>query len=147
MQQIELEDLALWAKDIAGLVSEGRQVTIAVSGRSMRPFIEHKLDKVVLVKAETVNKGDVVLAHTVERGCVLHRVASINNGRCTLRGDGNLDTEHCETGDVIAKVSAVIRKAHRFDVDGRVWRAYSFLWMKLLPLRRYLLALYRLCKR
>lgn len=147
MRQIELEDLSLWAKDVASLVGEGREVTITVSGRSMRPFIEHKRDKVVLVRAGAARKGDVVLARTAEKGYVLHRVAATDNGRCVLRGDGNLDTEHCCADDIVAKVSAVIRKTRRFDVDGKVWRTYSFVWMRLLPLRRYLLALHRLCKR
>ena len=58
--------------------------------------------------------------------------------------DGNLDVEHCKSCNVLAKVSVVIRKRHKYDVNGLIWRVYSFLWTNLLPVRRYLLALYRI---
>ena len=63
----------------------------------------------------------------------------------TLLGDGNLRTEHCKTEDIRASVEGFYRKGkEKLDrTDGKKWRAYSFIWMKLRPLRRYLLAFYR----
>ncbi len=144
MPQIKSVNNSVLIPEISRLVDEGRPVTLTVNGRSMRPFIEHGRDKVVLVRAELVRSGDVVLADTVEKSYVLHRVIEVDNGVCVLSGDGNLDVEHCKLCNVLAKVSVVIRKRHKYDVNGLIWRAYSFLWTKLLPVRRYLLALYRI---
>ena len=46
-----------------------------------------------------------------------------------------------ELGDVRAKAIGFYRKGHqRLDpTDGLKWRAYSWLWTRLFPLRRYLL--------
>lgn len=135
--------------EIVRLINEGHSVTLRVKGRSMRPFLEDGRDKVVLAKPECVEVGDVVLADTVEKGYVIHRLAAFDKqtGWCVLRGDGNLDFENCDINDVLAKVVAFVRKndASGISVDSRRWRLYSWIWMRLLPVRRYLLAFYRIC--
>lgn len=147
MQVVNFDNREL-VPEIVKLINEGHTVTLRVGGRSMRPFLEDGRDKVVLSKPECVEVGDVVLADTDEKGYVIHRVTAFDKqtGRCVLRGDGNLDLETCDINGVLAKVVAFVRKnnASSISVDSRRWRLYSWIWMRLLPLRRYLLAFYRI---
>jgi hypothetical protein len=73
---------------------------------------------------------------------VLHRIVAIDSeGNVTMRGDGNLNAEHCHLRDIRAKATAFFRKGREKPdkTSGRKWRIYSWWWTRLLPIRRYLL--------
>ena len=127
------------------LLDEGHTVTLPLRGYSMRPFLENMRDKALLQKPTDIRIGDAVLAEIGPRHYVLHRIVDIQGQHVTLRGDGNLNTEHCLLSDVKATAIGFYRKG-RSTLDSTTsnkWRTYSWLWMRLLPLRRYLLAFYR----
>lgn len=147
MLQVKSFDNNILIPEVVRLLNEGHTVTMTVKGRSMRPFIENGRDKVLLTLPDDIKVGDVVLAKTEEKGYVIHRLTKLDeaSGQCVLRGDGNLDLEHCHTDEILAKVVEFIRKKQqkRYSVKGRTWRIYSWWWMRLLPIRRYLLGLHR----
>lgn len=127
------------------LLEEGHTVTLPLRGYSMRPFLEDMRDKALLQKPSDICVGDAVLAEIGPRHYVLHRIVDIQGQQVTLRGDGNLNTEHCLLNDIKATAIGFYRKG-RSSLDstkGRKWLIYSWFWMRLLPLRRYLLAFYR----
>lgn len=137
---------SVFLPQVAELIREGHSVTITARGYSMMPFIEHNRDLLIFSQAGDVHVGDVVLAEISKGVFVCHRVDALQGDRLTLRGDGNVfGTEHCTLLDVRARLSAVVRKGKRYNLDtSRAWRIYSCIWPRLLPVRRYLLALYRL---
>jgi len=131
----------IFLPQVVSLLKEGHTVTLPLRGRSMRPFLEDGRDKALLQLADAPQVGDAVLAEISKGHFVLHRIIRIEGDQVTLRGDGNLSDEHCLLGDVRAKAIGFYRKGHqRLDpTDGLKWRAYSWLWTRLFPLRRYLL--------
>ncbi len=148
MLQTRSLDNEILIPEIAKLIKEGHTVKMTVKGRSMRPFIEHERDKVVLAAPDNIKIGDVILAKTREKNYVIHRLTEMDThtGQCILRGDGNLDLEHCTIADIMAKVTEIIRtrKEHHYTVDCWQWKIYSWFWThQPLIARRYMLALYR----
>jgi len=151
MQQndIEIKEVqfpnALLLPEIVKMMDEGHTVTLRLRGFSMRPFLEDNRDKALLTKAKNPKVGDPVLAEIEPKHFVLHRIVAINGNEVTLRGDGNLGVEHCRLEDVKGSVIGFYRKGRaKMDrTDGWKWKTYSWFWMRLLPLRRYLLAFYR----
>jgi hypothetical protein len=131
--------------EIVKIMDEGHTVTLRLRGFSMRPFLEDNRDKALLVKAKDVHKGDAVLAEISPKHFVLHRIIKIEGDNITLRGDGNLGVEHCKMNDVKGFVLGFYRKGReKIDkTNGAKWRIYSFVWMHLYPIRRYLLGVYR----
>lgn len=131
--------------EIIKLLDEGHTVTLQLRGFSMRPFLEDNRDKALLTKATNFQVGDAVLAETAPRHYVLHRIVKIEGDNVTLRGDGNLGTEHCQRKDIKAFAIGFYRKgSKKLDkTNGWKWGTYSIVWMALLPVRRYLLAIYR----
>ena len=111
----------------------------------MRPFLENDRDKALLVKPTTIKVGDPVLAEITPRHFVLHRIDRIEGDNVTLRGDGNLGVEHCKKENIVGAVIGFYRKGRKeMDAtDAWKWKTYSFIWIRLLPLRRYLLGIYR----
>ena len=131
--------------DAVRLVQEGLAVTMLVKGHSMLPFILGGLESVVLTKPGTVRPGDVVLARLADGHFVLHRVMEVSPERVELMGDGNLyGREVCRPQDVLARADEVVGedgKHRRLDTPRMQRRAR--LWRRLLPVRRWILAVYR----
>lgn len=128
------------------LHEEGRKsVTFVVRGISMRPFLEHERDKVILVAPQPPTVGQVVLAEFHEKTYALHRIIKIDGNTITMRGDGNIlkQTETFTDDKIIGTAKAFIRKGKYIGTDSRKWRYYSALWHHLRPIRRVLLAIDR----
>lgn len=127
------------------LVNEGLAVTLLVKGRSMLPFILGGRESVVLKKPENVREGDVVLARIDGKRHVLHRVMAVSPGRVVLMGDGNIrGQEVCRPEDVLARADEVVGEDGRHRrLDSPAQRRKARLWRRLLPLRRYLLFIYK----
>ncbi|MBR2271978.1 MAG: S24/S26 family peptidase [Fibrobacter sp.] len=131
------------------LVNEGVEVIFPVNGRSMRPFIEGGRDSVLLVKPQDVKPMDVVLACVGENHYVVHRIISVDGERVTLMGDGNLQgREFCECKEIYAKVTHVVSpNGKRHALNTPFIHFVQKMWVKVLPLRKYLLKLYRVYMR
>ena len=129
---------------IEGLLKEGHAVTLRTKGYSMLPFIVGGRDKVVLQQAVSWQEGDIVLAHLPEGRYVLHRIYRLSEEKVILMGDGNLQaTECCKQSDIVGMAVQIIRDGRVVDcrAAGERWRAR--LWRWLLPLRRYIVWIYR----
>ncbi len=129
-------------------------VKIPLKGFSMRPFLESDRDVAVLVKPHApilyepvLVEADIEnpLTHQTEKRWILHRIIGIEGENLTLLGDGNLVPEHCKVSNIRASIKGFYRKG-RSEIDlisGRKWKFYSFFWIRLRPIRRYLLFFHR----
>lgn len=127
------------------LVNEGLRVTFPVKGYSMLPFIIGGKESVDLVKPENLQVGHVVLAWV--EGCryVVHRIIKIDGEQVVLMGDGNIaGVEHCRLDEVAALAINVVTPRGKHHDLYTPWRMKaSQLWWRLLPIRRWILAIYR----
>jgi len=139
-------DNKVFLPQLVQLVNEGHLATIIAKGNSMRPFVEDGRDKLIFGQYDEIRVGDVVLAEVTEGHFVCHRVEKMEKGLITTRGDGNVTgTEIFEASNVRAKVVKIVRKDRTYDLaTSKIWKCYSLIWPKLYPVRRYLLAIYRL---
>lgn len=128
------------------IVSDGVCVTFPVNGRSMLPFIVGGRESVVLEKVSSIAVGDIVLAFVENNRYVIHRVEKIDGDRITVMGDGNLlYGEHCRMEDVKARVTHVVdTRGRRHSVDVPWRKRAARLWVKLRPIRIWLLRFYKL---
>lgn len=121
------------------------RVVLPVRGTSMLPFIIGDVDSVELVKTQSVEVGDVILAWINGSRYVVHRVIKVDGDNVQLMGDGNLGgDEHCKISDVAAKAEYVISPSGRRAYLYSPWRVRaSRFWWKIKPVRRWILAIYR----
>lgn len=132
--------------EVARLIEEGHTVTIVVRGNSMNPFLVDRRDRIVLggFTTDDLQLGTAVLARDTTGRIVFHRIIHRNGEKLILQGDGNLaQTEETSTDQVMGLMTAAIRKEKRYPADGKVWKYYSYWWLKLTPIRRWLLAIFR----
>ena len=119
-----------------------KSVTFIVRGFSMRPFLEHERDKVILAPPREPKIGDVVLAEVREQTYALHRVIKIENGTYT-DFPGELYCARKDSPLIIGVADGFVRKGKAISTNSRKWRCYSAIWGALKPFRRILLAIYR----
>lgn len=113
---------------------EGKKVRIRVQGNSMLPFFRSDAAIVLRpVRPDDIRRGSVVLAEIPQGTFVVHRILHAEGDRITLMGDGNL-----------IGTETVVRDKIYGTVDcGTFHRAKARLWGWLLPVRKYLLPLFR----
>ena len=136
---------ALIIPEIAKIVSEGESVTLKTKGNSMLPFIIGEHDSVILTKVKDIKLYDIVLVEVNYNQYVLHRVIKISDNQLTLMGDGNIKGyEICSIEDVIATAVEVIGDVRKYNCRSEQHIRKAKIWRALLPIRRYLLAAYKL---
>lgn len=144
MQRLSLPNEVL-LPEVGKLLASGTCVTLRTKGNSMLPFIVGDRDCVTLEPVNNLHVGDIVLAHLSNGRYVLHRILSIKDKHITLMGDGNIaGREYCLISDICGKVKIILRNGKKaINPNTPFAQRKAFVWIKLLPVRRYLLAIYR----
>ena len=125
-------------EEVAALVAQGKDVIFTPKGNSMLPFIRGDRDSVRLSACVEPEEGDIILARHDGR-YILHRVIAVDEKTLLLMGDGNLQgTERVLRGDILGKVTAILRPNGRTVIPGK-----GRFWRSIKPLRRYILGIYR----
>lgn len=132
---------------VAELVKKGHTVTLPLKGYSMRPYLEDGRDKALLSSVpKTLHVGDVILAEIQPKRYALHRIIRIEGDIITMYGDGNFSPEYIEKHDVLAIALGFYRKGSEKlePVDTFSYEMYWKTWVKLRPIRRYLLLIWKM---
>lgn len=131
------------------ILNFGMGVKIAVTGRSMRPFLREGFDSVELYQGDlnTVSVGDIVIIQRDNKEYVMHRIIKKTSESFYIIGDaqcwveGPLSSKH-----ITAVVRAVWRDNRRINCSNFCWRFLSIAWIVMLPIRRIIFKAYRLVK-
>lgn len=132
--------------EVSRILSEGSSVVLSVRGFSMRPFLFGDRDSVVLLRKDSYEPGDMVLAQIAPERWVLHRLVEAGE-RVTLKGDGNLDgVEHCAMSDIVGYVTEIQRPGGgKVDTQTAFFARVSVLWRRSPRLfRRIILKILRM---
>ena len=109
---------------IADVVASGGSFDFIPGGTSMLPTLNGSSDVVTLCKAESVQKGDIILFKRDNGQFILHRVIAVSGDELTVRGDNVYGAESVMLTDVLAKVSRyTTAKGECTDVIGGLLRA------------------------
>lgn len=138
---------ALLLEEVEKMLADEQSVILKATGNSMLPFIVGGRDSVLIRRTSEVEPlqiGRIVLAHLPDSRYVLHRIVRICGTRVILMGDGNVrETENCRISDIAGVVTKIIRNNRDVDCDAKLERHKVKIWGRLLPIRRYLLYIYR----
>ena len=124
--------------------SRVQALPLVISGYSMTPFLLHGRDTVYLSRLERQPKrGDMLLYRRDSGAYILHRVVRVENGVCTMVGDAQTLLEPGIRRDqIIAIVTAADRKGKRQKPGCFWWEFFEKVWLGMIPLRPYAMALY-----
>ena len=130
-------------------IENGKSVRFRLKGNSMFPLLRNGKDTVILEKCPTdhLKPMDVVLFR-YRGNHVLHRIIKRNGNKLLIQGDGAIQVmEQCNVKDVVGKVTSICRPSGKTtSVESWRWKLYSFLWVKSVKFRPYLLKILHLFK-
>lgn len=132
---------------IVGLIEEGIDVTITVTGNSMRPMLTHRKDTVVLTKCDpfALKRGDLPLYKRDSGQYILHRIIKVHKDTYDMIGDHQYEVERgVKKGNVLCLVKGYTRKGKQHSCEEFKYKLYTFIWCLTVPFRRALLWLHRL---
>lgn len=129
------------------MLAEERRIEalpLVISGYSMTPFLIHGRDTVYLSRLERQpQRGDMLLYRRDNGAYILHRVVRVEGGLCTMVGDAQTLLEPGIRRDqIIALVTAVDRKGKRQKPGCFWWEFFEKVWLRMIPLRPGVMALY-----
>ena len=115
------------------MLLEGKSVRIAVNGESMLPFFRSGSTITLRPLQEgDIRKYNVVMADA-GHAFVVHRIIEVNEEDVLLFGDGNIKRgEHVKRQQIYGVVDC-----------SRIHIFFAKIWLWMLPIRRYPLAIFR----
>lgn len=130
--------------EVEKLLAEGMRVTLKVKGNSMLPFIRSVRDSVTLEAPDRISRGNIVLARIGKGRYVLHRIIGTKGNTVILMGDGNCHgTEQCLRSNICGRVITIVKPHKCISTGTSFMHMAGTVWRLLLPVRRWLLALYK----
>ncbi len=134
---MKLIDTKCYLDALSALTESGHTVSTAISGGSMLPFLAPGRDFAILKKpVSPLKKGDIVLFRRPDGSYILHRIRHIKKEGYYLIGDSQNITEGpVEKKQIVAVAVSVRRKGKLITPKSFVWKFYSVLWLRIIPLR------------
>lgn len=126
------------------LLEQADFVPLVISGGSMSPFLVHGRDTVYLSKADKpLKRGDMILYRRDSGRYILHRIYREEAGTYTLVGDAQTQPEPGIRPDqILARVCMVRRNGRLLKPGCFWWEFFEHIWIRLVPLRPRILAIY-----
>lgn len=136
---------AIMLGEVSRMLAEGRIVTISTKGNSMMPFIVGDRDSVELVRRDSYEPGEIVLAQIGKGHWVLHRLVAKEGEIAILHGDGNLTgNEKCRMSDIAGSVDRIICPGRDIDCRSERFARRSVIWnSQPYIIKRLFLAIFR----
>lgn len=122
---------------------KGESQVLVVTGHSMRPLLRHQRDKVIITSPQIQNPDvhDIVLFRRMNGKIVLHRILDITaQGDYIISGDAQTDQERVRKNQILAVVTAIIRKNRYISNEKKIYRWYVKVWTTCGILRRCFIA-------
>ena len=127
---------------IVGLINEGIDVTLTVTGNSMKPMLTTHRDSVVLSKCDPLDlkAGDIPLYQRENGKYILHRIVKVNPDTYDMAGDHQKDIERgVNKSQILCVVKGFTRNGKYHTVEEPLYLAYVFVWCAMLPLRGFVM--------
>ena len=151
----KIVDIYTYMPVLQDLLSQGKEVSITITGNSMSPFLVHGRDKIMISPPDGVwKKGDMAFFVRANGKYIMHRICRVEkNGDCFFIGDAQQYIEGpIAPEQIFGKITSVQRKGKWIGKEDFWWRFFERIWINIIPFRpfcRYVYAmlwrLKRLC--
>lgn len=144
-KQKKIVDTNTYMSVFRELLSEGREVSLTITGSSMSPFIVHGRDAILITPPDgTWKKGDMAFFQRDNGQYVMHRICRIeDDGNCFFIGDAQQIIEgSVRPEQIFGKITAVRRKGKWIQAGSFWWEFFEHIWLNIIPFRGFFVKLY-----
>ena len=129
---------------LRGIAEEGKVVSLRIAGSSMSPFLAHDRDYIYFTKPDReLKRGDMVFYQRLNGQYVMHRIWKKKEGAYYIVGDAQTEIEGpVRREQIFALIIKVKRKGKILQPGSFWWEFCEHIWIRLVPVRRQLMALY-----
>lgn len=129
---------------LRGLVEEGREVSLIISGSSMSPFLIHERDVICFKKPDRdLHRGDMVFYQRDSGQFVMHRILKVKPEGFYIIGDAQTEIEGPVRRDqIFALITKVKRKDKWIEPGDFWWEFFARVWLRMIPVRRMVMSVY-----
>ena len=130
---------------LRGLIEEGHQVSLLISGSSMSPFLIHHRDTIYFKKPDRELKvGDMVFYRRGNGKYIMHRIRRIRPEGFYMIGDAQWEIEGpLQREQIFGLITAVERKGKLIQPGDFWWEFFAKVWLRIIPLRRLIHRIYQ----
>ncbi|MGN0776139.1 MAG: S24/S26 family peptidase [Candidatus Ventricola sp.] len=132
-----LVDTAEYVGVLRGLVEEGHEVSMLVSGSSMSPFLIHLRDTIYFKQPDRpLRAGDIVFYQRDSGQYVMHRILRVRGDVYDIVGDAQTQIERGVRRNQIFAIITRVKRKGKFIAPGDFWWTFfARVWTKLIPFR------------
>ena len=129
---------------LRGIAEEGKVVSLRIAGSSMSPFLAHDRDYIYFTKPDReLKRGDMVFYQRLNGQYVMHRIWKKKEDGYYIVGDAQTEIEGpVRREQIFALIIKVKRKGRILRPGSFWWEFFEHIWIRLVPVRRPLTALY-----
>ena len=126
------------------IAEEGKMVSLRISGSSMAPFLAHDRDYIYFTKPDReLRRGDMVFYQRPGGRYVMQRIWKKKKEGYYIVGDAQTEIEGpVQREQIFALIKKVKRKNKIRQPGSFWWEFFEHVWIRVIPLRRPLTALY-----
>lgn len=126
------------------LIESGKEVSLLISGSSMSPFLIHHRDMIWIKKPDRdLHTGDMVFYQRKTGAFVMHRIHHRDsNGLFWIIGDAQTEMEPVEEECIFGLITKVQRKGKQIMPGDFWWEFFEHIWIRMVPMRRWLIWAY-----
>lgn len=130
-------DTGEYVSVLRGLVEEGREVSMMISGSSMSPFLAHQRDYIYFKTPDRqLKKGDMVFYQRRNGQYVMHRIYKVKNENYYMVGDAQREIEGpLQRDQIFALITKVQRKGKWIKPGDFWWEFFEHVWINIVPVR------------
>ena len=146
----KIVDVYTYMPVLQELLSEGKKVSVTVTGNSMSPFLIPARDRILIAPPDgNWKKGDMAFFIRTNGQYLMHRICRVDkNGNCFFVGDAQQYIEGPVTpAQIFGKITSVQRKGKWIGPDDFWWRFFEKIWMNVIPMRSFFRTAYGMMKR
>ena len=141
----KIVDIDTYMPVLRELLSQGKEVSLTITGSSMSPFLVHQRDQILIAPPDgSWKKGDMAFFVRANGQYVMHRICRVDkDGSCFFVGDAQQWVEGpiapCQ---IFGKITSVKRKGKWIGPKDFWWQFFEKIWIRIIPFRPFFRRVY-----
>ena len=138
-------DIYTYMPVLRDLLSQGKEVSLNITGNSMAPFLVHGRDQILIAPSDdNWKKGDMAFFIRTNGKYIMHRICKVEkSGDCYFVGDAQQEIEGpIQPCQIFGKITKVNRKGQWIGPEDFWWIVFERVWINRIPFRPFFRRVY-----